>query len=71
MDWQIITTIALPSVAALASYYGSHLALKVHFEYLRRDVEQLNIKITDLVKEKNEAHEKIHERIDRLQDKHA
>lgn len=51
-----------------ASFFGSYVALKIHVEYLKRDVEHVRHLVADLVKEKNDAHDKIHERINRLQE---
>lgn len=34
-----LQNVIIPVLAGLASWYGSHVALKTHLEYLRRDVD--------------------------------
>ena len=38
-DMAEIQNVLMPVLAGLASWYGSHVALKTHLEYLRRDVD--------------------------------
>lgn len=38
----------VPVLAGLASWYGSHVALKTHLDYLRRDVDLAHRRIDDL-----------------------
>jgi hypothetical protein len=44
MPWELL----VPIFAGVASWYGSHIALRTHLDYLRRDVDHAHRRIDKL-----------------------